>query len=262
MTYKLVNLLLNLLKVQECDASKASSVLPDAGPKKNLTSISLRCLNCMHPMENVTVKIAIVDDHQIVIDGIRSLLEDHDGFQIVASGTSAKEMLETLRTTEAHILLTDIMMPEMNGQHLAKEVRRQFPSIKILALSMSGQGDIVNEMINDSDIAGYVLKNIGKEELSDAITKISEGGIYFSDEVLHELERFSNMRKQNEEAHLTIREIEIVKLIEKELSNKEIADSLFISERTVETHRKNIFRKTKTNSVIGLVKYAYEHKLI
>ncbi|HRI20212.1 MAG TPA: response regulator transcription factor, partial [Panacibacter sp.] len=141
-------------------------------------------------------------------------------------------------------------------------VRRLFPSIKILALSMSGQGDIVNEMINDADIAGYVLKNIGKEELSNAIIRISEGGIYFSDQVLDELERFSNMKKQNADAHLTQREVEIVKLIEKELSNKEIADSLFISERTVETHRKNIFRKTKTNSVIGLVKYAYEHKLI
>ena len=254
--------MLKELTVQECDASKVSSLLPIAGHKKNLSSISLRCLNCMHPMKSGKIKIAIVDDHQIVIDGIRSLLEDHEGFEIVAYTTSAKQMLQTLCTTETDILLTDIMMPEMNGQQLAKEVRRLFPSIKILALSMSGQGDIVNEMINDADIAGYVLKNIGKEELSNAIIRISEGGIYFSDQVLDELERFSNMKKQNADAHLTQREVEIVKLIEKELSNKEIADSLFISERTVETHRKNIFRKTKTNSVIGLVKYAYEHKLI
>jgi DNA-binding NarL/FixJ family response regulator len=80
--------------------------------------------------------------------------------------------------------------------------------------------------------------------------------------VLTELERYSNVKKDNEEAHLTAREIEIVKLIEKEYSNKDIADALFISERTVETHRKNIFRKTKTSSVIGLIKYAYEHGLI
>ncbi len=208
------------------------------------------------------INIVIVDDHQIVIDGIRSLLEDHEAFNIVACSTSAKQMLETLQHTHTDILLTDIMMPEMNGQQLAKEVRKQFPAVKILALSMSGQGDIVNEMINDSDIAGYVLKNIGKEELSNAIIKIAGGGIYFSEQVLDELERFGNMKKQNEEAHLTQREVEIIKLIEKELSNKEIADQLYISERTVETHRKNIFRKTKTNSVIGLVKYAYEHKLI
>ncbi|MBM3416737.1 MAG: response regulator transcription factor [Bacteroidetes bacterium] len=88
------------------------------------------------------------------------------------------------------------------------------------------------------------------------------GGIYFSEEVLDELQRSSNRKKQKEEAHLTDREVEIIRLIEKEYNNKQIAETLFISERTVETHRKNIFRKTNTNSVIGLVKYAYEHKLI
>ena len=213
-------------------------------------------------MKNVAINIAIVDDHQIVIDGIKSLLEDQPGFRIVACTTSPQHMLELLNSQPVDILLTDIMMPEMNGQELAKKVRKQFPGIKILALSMSGQGDIVSEMINDADIAGYVLKNIGKEELTTAIEKIAAGGIYFSDQVLDELDRFSNSRKEKEEAHLTQREVEIIGLIEKEMSNKEIADTLFISERTVETHRKNIFRKTKTNSVIGLVKYAYEHKLI
>lgn len=213
-------------------------------------------------MKNVAINIAIVDDHQIVIDGIKSLLEDQPGFRIVACTTSPQHMLELLNSQPVDILLTDIMMPEMNGQELAKKVRKQFPGIKILALSMSGQGDIVSEMINDADIAGYVLKNIGKEELTTAIEKIAAGGIYFSDQVLDELERFSNTRREKEEAHLTQREVEIIGLIEKEMSNKEIADTLFISERTVETHRKNIFRKTKTNSVIGLVKYAYEHKLI
>jgi two-component system nitrate/nitrite response regulator NarL len=213
-------------------------------------------------MKNDKIKIAIVDDHRIVIDGIKSLLEDHESFKIIACSTSAKEMLEILAHEEVDILLTDIMMPEMNGQELARNVKQKFPSVKIMALSMSGQGDIVNEMINDADISGYVLKNIDKEELSKAIIKIANGGIYFDEQILDELERFSNMRKQNVEAHLTQREIEIIRLIEKELSNKEIADKLYISERTVETHRKNIFRKTKTNSVIGLVKYSYEHKLI
>ena len=127
---------------------------------------------------------------------------------------------------------------------------------------MSGQGDLVNQMIDDADISGYVLKNIGKKELLMALEKISGGGIYFSDEVLQEMTRASEMKKENEEVHLTAREIEIVQLIEKELSNKEIAKKLFLSERTIETHRKNIFRKTNTSSVIGLVKYAYEHKLI
>jgi len=134
--------------------------------------------------------------------------------------------------------------------------------VKILALSMSGQGDLVNEMIEDADISGYVLKNIGKQELITALEKIAGGGIYFCDEVLDELQRTSQRKKQHAEAHLTDREVEIIRLIEKEYDNKLIAETLFISERTVETHRKNIFRKTSTNSVIGLVKYAYEHKLI
>lgn len=208
------------------------------------------------------IKLAIVDDHQIVIDGITSLLEGYDIFNIVIRTTSATKMLALLQQHPVDILLTDIMMPEMNGRQLAAKVRALFPHIKILALSMSGQGDIVSEMINDADIAGYALKNIGKEELAHALQKIAGGGIYFSEQVLDELAKFSTVKQENEETHLTQREIEIVGLIEKELSNKEIADRLYISERTVETHRKNIFRKTKTNSVIGLIKYAYEHKLI
>ncbi|MBC7588484.1 MAG: response regulator transcription factor [Chitinophagaceae bacterium] len=213
-------------------------------------------------MKTKKIKVAIVDDHQIVIDGITSLLDGHNDISIEATNTSAHEMLHMLTEKDVDILLTDIMMPGMNGQELAKEVRKKYPLIKILALSMSGQGHTVNEMINDADIAGYVLKNIGKQELTHAIEKIAGGGIYFSDEVLKELEHFSHLQKQNEDANLTAREIEIIKLIEKEYSNKDIASCLFISERTVETHRKNIFRKTKTNSVIGLIKYAYEHKLI
>jgi DNA-binding NarL/FixJ family response regulator len=127
---------------------------------------------------------------------------------------------------------------------------------------MSGEGDMVNEMINDADISGYALKNIGKQELINALDKIAAGGIYFSEEVIEELQRSTQRKKESEQAHLTTREIEIIGLIEKEYNNKQIAETLFISERTVETHRKNIFRKTCTNSVIGLVKYAYEHKLV
>lgn len=213
-------------------------------------------------MKNEKITLALVDDHQIVIDGLMSLLKGHDRFKFVFASTDPTEVIQKLTQTPVDILLTDIMMPGLPGNELAKLVKQKFPAIKILALSMSGQGDLVNEMINDSDISGYVLKNIGKQELLKALDKIAAGGIYFSEEVIDELQRSSQRKKQNEDAHLTDREIEIIRLIEKEYNNKQIAEALFISERTVETHRKNIFRKTSTNSVIGLVKYAYEHKLI
>lgn len=213
-------------------------------------------------MKKNKYNIAIVDDHQIVIDGLKSLLHNHPHFKVVTESNNPKEMLKLISENEVDILLTDVMMPEMNGKELAKAVRQKFPEIKILALSMSGQGDLVNEMIDDADIAGYMLKNTNKAEFITALEKISIGGIYFSDEVIQEMIRASDVKKEKAEAHLTAREIEIIKLIEKEFSNRRIAETLFLSERTVETHRKNIFRKTKTSSVIGLVKYAYEHKLI
>lgn len=208
------------------------------------------------------IKLAIVDDHQIVIDGLLSLLNGHPALEVVCTTTEPLTVTSLINDNAIDILLTDVMMPGLNGAELAKRVKQQFPEIKILALSMSGEGDIVNAMIEDADIAGYVLKNIGKQELVKALEKIAGGGIYFSEEVLQEMSRSSERKKENSEVHLTEREIEIIKLIEKEYSNKQIAETLFISERTVETHRKNIFRKTQTNGVIGLIKYAYEHRLI
>ncbi|HQW43619.1 MAG: response regulator transcription factor [Chitinophagaceae bacterium] len=213
-------------------------------------------------MKNGKITLALVDDHQIVIDGLTSLLKGHDKFKFAFATTDSGEVVERIAQTPIDVLLTDVMMPKLPGNQLAKQVKEKYPHVKILALSMSGQGDLVNEMIEDADIAGYVLKNIGKQELITALEKIAGGGIYFSEEVIDELQRTSQRKKQNAEVHLTDREIEITRLIEKEYNNKQIAETLFISERTVETHRKNIFRKTNTNSVIGLVKYAYEHKLI
>lgn len=213
-------------------------------------------------MKPKKVALAIVDDHQIVIDGILALLKGYDAYEFVFSTTDPASVMDRLSKSPVDILLTDVMMPVLPGNELAKLVKQQFPQVKILALSMSGAGDVVDEMINQADISGYVLKNIGKQELVTALEKIAAGGIYFQEDVLTELDKASTRKKQLPEMHLTEREIEITRLIEKEYNNKQIADALFISERTVETHRKNIFRKTGTNSVIGLIKYAYEHRLI
>lgn len=213
-------------------------------------------------MNTGRINLALVDDHQIVIDGLMSLLKGHERFRIAFATTDPTSVIKKMSESPVDILLTDVMMPQMGGNILAKQAKEKFPAVKILALSMSGQGDTVNEMINDAEISGYVLKNIGKQELIAALEKIAGGGIYFSEDVIAEMQRSSRRKKENDEAHLTGREIEIIRLIEKEYNNKQIAEALFISERTVETHRKNIFRKTNTGSVIGLVKYAYEHKLV
>jgi two-component system nitrate/nitrite response regulator NarL len=216
----------------------------------------------VHFFQPSTIRLAMVDDHQMVIDGLLSMLEDQQHMTISFTTNTPGQVLELLQEHPVDILLTDIMMPGLNGQELAKRVRKQHADLKILALSMSGEGSMVQEMIEDADIAGYVLKNIGKQELIEAIETIAQGGTYFSEEVRKELERNQHIVQENQEANLTLREIEIIRLIERENNNKQIAEQLFISERTVETHRKNILRKTQTNSVLGLIKYAYEHKLI
>lgn len=211
---------------------------------------------------NHKIKLALVDDHQIIIDGLCSLLLQETNIQIVATANSAIDMLALLQQHTIDVLLTDVVMEGMSGQQLAKKVKELYPKIKIIALSMSGVGEIVDEMINDADISGYLLKQTDKVELIEAIEKVFNGGIYFQPQIIAELEKQSKLKQQTAAAHLTNREIEIVKLLEKDLSNKQIAEQLFISIRTVETHRKNILAKTNTNNILSLIKWAYEHKVI
>jgi len=213
-------------------------------------------------MKEESISLAIVDDHQIVIDGIIALLKNHKAIHIAFTTTRPQDVLQLLKQHKTDILLTDVVMPVLNGSALAKKVKETFPDIKIVALSMSGEGSLINEMIEHADISGYLLKNTGKEELITALKKIAGGGIYFCAEALEELRQVQKKNEQLSQIHLTNREIEIIRLIEKEYNNKQIAEALFISEKTVKTHRKNIFRKTGTDSVLGLVKFAYEHKII
>jgi len=209
-----------------------------------------------------SISIGLVDDHQIVLDGLMSLLKDQAGIRVVFATTQPELVTQKLVQSPVDILIMDMAMPICPGSQLAKDVGKSFPSIRVLVLSMSGRGDEVNELINEANISGYALKNIGREELLTAIRKIANGGIYFADEVLQELKLASEKKQRRQEAQLTNRELEIIQLIEKEYSNRRIAEELFISERTVETHRKNIFRKTGTNTILGLIKYAYHNNLI
>ncbi|RZM27237.1 MAG: response regulator transcription factor [Pedobacter sp.] len=204
-------------------------------------------------------KIFIVDDHQLVIDGIRSLLADAPQYSLAGFSQQPEEVLAMLETHPVDILLTDISMPVISGIELTRLVKKKYPNIKVIAISMHGESAVVKEML-DAGISGYILKNTGKKELLDALEKVLDGGTYFGDAITREI--LNTMNHKDGDQRLTNREIEIIKLIEGERSNKQISEQLFISERTVETHRKNIFRKTGTQSVIGLLKYAYRHKII
>lgn len=213
-------------------------------------------------MHKQTIRLALIDDHQIVIEGLMAALKTYSFLEVVATANSAPEILEKLKKNSADVLLTDVMMPDVSGQQLAKEVRQRFPQLRIIALSMSGNGTVVEEMINDADIAGYLLKQSTISELVQAIEKVYAGGIYFQDPILSELTKVSDKKKQVEEARLTPREKQIIQLIEKDFSNKQIAEHLQIAVRTVETHRKSICRKTGTNNTLALVKWAYDHQLL
>lgn len=210
----------------------------------------------------MNIRIAILDDHQIVIDGLRLLLENQSHFEIVGQFNRGQELLDALPDLNPDIVITDILMPEMDGLEVAMRLKDQFPDIKVIALSMNGEGPLAEKMIEQAEVAGYVLKTTNKSELTEAIESVYAGDTFYAKEILDELYSFRKIKQENESINLTIREIEIIQCIASDLTNKQIADQLFISERTVETHRKNIFRKTNIHSAVGLVEFARKRKLI
>ncbi len=211
-------------------------------------------------MSDRRIKVLLVDDHHIVLDGLESLLQQEPEFQVVASLHSGEEVLELLKTQQPNILLTDFSLPGISGIDFVRQVKRLYPQIRIIVLSMHDEAHIIKSVLKEG-VEGYLLKNIQHSELKSAIRHVAQGLPYVSPEVTRLL--MDEMNKPKDEPELlTDRELDVLRLIAKEFSNKEIADKLFISERTVETHRKNIFRKTKTSSLVGLIKFAYEHKMV
>jgi two-component system nitrate/nitrite response regulator NarL len=207
------------------------------------------------------IRIVLVDDHHIVLDGLESLLQKDGDFDVLASLHSGEEVLDFLSKNDPpQVLLTDYSLPGVSGIDFVRQVRKNYPQVKIIVLSMHDEAHIIKSVLKEG-IEGYLLKNIQHSELKSAIRHVSQGLPYVSPEVTRLL--MEEMNRPREEAELlTERELDVLRLIAKECPNKVIAEKLFISERTVETHRKNIFRKTKTSSLVGLIKYAYEHKMI
>lgn len=196
----------------------------------------------------------------MLIDGLKALLKDEAHISIVGESNLPKTALKEIIEYRPDIVLTDINMPEMDGIELTKEIKKTNPDIKIIALSMFGERETISEMLK-AGVSGYILKNTGKAELLTAIEKVANGASYFSDEVSAEMLNTLPIT-ETKQISLSLREIEVIELIAKEYTNAKIAEALFISERTVETHRKNIFRKTDTKGVIGLLKYCVERRII
>ncbi len=211
------------------------------------------------------IDILLVDDHDIVRDGIRMLLEDEVGFGIAAEAENGKEALKACKEHDIDLIIMDISMPEMNGIEATEKIKESFPEIKILALTMMDEDQHIRQMI-EAGASGYILKSSDKIELVDAITTILEGKHYFSSDatqsVMMDLVKGTAEKDNSDPGNITDREKEVLELIVKQYTNQEIAEELYISTRTVDAHRRNLLQKTGAKNTAGLVTYAIKHDLV
>ena len=203
-------------------------------------------------------KIIIVDDHQLFRNGLKFILNEMNDVQVVGEASNGKEFLDLLDFGLPDLVLMDINMPVMNGVNASKAALENYPDLNILVLSMYGESEYYNTMI-DIGVKGFILKDVDNKELRDAIDKIISGGTYFSQELL--LNLIKN-KTYDESIVLTRREKEVLELICKGFSNQQISEKLFISQRTVERHRSSLLLKTDSKNSISLVVYSIKHKLI
>lgn len=212
-------------------------------------------------------RVLIADDHQMVRKGIASLLGDNPELSVVGEAKTGAEVLKFLERDQADIVLMDITMPEMNGIEATKQITANHDNVKVLAISMYDEYDYIQSILK-AGACGYILKDADKEELIMAIKKLLDGKNYYSDKVLAKItskvayERKAEEGKVNYEPTLTKRELEVIGLVAKEFTNQEIADLLNVSNRTVDTHKRNLLKKLKVKNVVGLVKYAIKFNLI
>lgn len=204
------------------------------------------------------IRLLIADDHQVVIDGLKSLLREHDDIRIIGEALSGEQVLSHAALALVDIAMIDIGMPGMNGIEVAKILHERHPTIKVLMLTLHDQRAIILESVK-AGATGYLLKNAGQQELLTAIRRVASGKKYFSSEVAVTIvDDASAKSTESSREILTEREIEITRLLLLEMSCAEIGDKLYISARTVETHRRNIMHKLGLKSLLGLMKYAVQ----
>ncbi|WP_082318161.1 response regulator [Hymenobacter sp. DG25A] len=213
-----------------------------------------------------SIQVLLVDDHQMVLEGIRTLLRPEQDIQVVGQASNGEEALQLLRALpQVQVAIVDLNMPGAEGVELIGRIKQQKPEVQVLALSSLSDAARIQAVLAAGG-TGYLLKNSTKSELVLAIRQVAAHNTFFSQEVgaalLQNLDIPARRAPQQAPAVLTERERQVLELIVREYSNNRIAEELFISERTVETHRKNILAKTNSKSIVGLIKYAFRHKLI
>jgi DNA-binding NarL/FixJ family response regulator len=211
------------------------------------------------------IKVLIADDHKIFREGVRSILEKEKDVEVVAEAATGKEVMEKLSKNPVDVLVLDMDIGKPGGIEVTEMVRKDYPEVRVLILSMIGLHEFVIQAL-EKGATGYLLKNTGKDEVLTAIRSVAKGDSYFSKEVsvilIEQLHSPARGKKEMMNIPLSAREVEVLKLIAQEFSNPEIAEKLFISIRTVDTHRRNLLQKLEVRNTAGLVKYAIQKGLI
>lgn len=205
------------------------------------------------------IRVLLVDDHMLVLDGLQARLELEGNIDIIATASNGLDALARAQETQPDLVLMDVSMPVLNGLEATKRFKVEQPNVKILMLSMHNDKEYILSLIQ-SGANGYVLKDVSSEELVQAINTVHQGGTYFSSGASDSLFSLASSAKESEE--LTKRETAVLKALAAGLSNKEIAQTLDISVRTVETHRQNVKNKLDIHTSAGLIKYALAKQLI
>jgi DNA-binding NarL/FixJ family response regulator len=217
-------------------------------------------------MEDNKTRVFIVEDHRLFREGLKSLLSGRKDFEVVGEAEDGLMAIRHIRSSRPNLVLLDLSMPKMNGISVMREIKSQFPEIKILALTIHESDQYVSQSF-DAGADGYCLKDAGRAELMVAVNSVLEGKTYISPTISNNvMEGYLAGRKKEESKTtwdtITAREKEILKLLGEGFQNKEIADMLFISVKTVEKHRANIMSKLDLHNVAALTAYAIEHDLV
>lgn len=216
--------------------------------------------NTKQTMINYPIRVMVVDDHQMFIDGIVALLQEVKEIDIIAQALNGNEVLHRLKSCYPDIILMDIGMDELNGIETTTIIKKEYPLIKVIALTMYDDSNHITKMLK-AGVKGYVLKNTSKDELLLAINMVASGETYFSKQVSNSIIKENSRTTPNPISLLTKREVQIIQLIVKSMTSKEIADKLSLSELTVNTHRKNAMQKLDTKNIAALVKFAIDNHL-